>query len=421
MSAPLVLVLAVALAYLAAHVAFDWLARRFLLVSGAEYLLLGILLGPQVSGVLSVSTMTGFAPLITLALGWIGAIVGTQFYLPGLIRIRGRTYRLAFIEAGLTLLVVAGLESYLLAWVFGLPLAMAVIPGVAMGGVAAVSAPAGIEVAARRLGVRGPLVRQLEVATAIDALVGVVTMGLLLCIWHTGPTSGTRPLTPTEWAVVTIALGLVGGTLFHLFLGAELAGDRLFISLAAAIILVSGAAAYLHLSPVLASMVLGATLINTSGSRQEIAQTLASSERPFYFVLLVFAGATWVPSSGGWAAAQPVALFLVVRVLAKIGTARLGARFNGALPELGADWGKALIGQGGLALALSLSYLRLPEMPLPNVVFTAAIASVLLTDITSARLIHSVAERLAPRELGRRLRGMTGEHRARGSGTGGGD
>ena len=40
MSAGLILVLAVAVAYLAAHVAFDWLAKRLLLVSGAEYLIL---------------------------------------------------------------------------------------------------------------------------------------------------------------------------------------------------------------------------------------------------------------------------------------------------------------------------------------------------------------------------------------------
>ena len=56
LSPSLILILAVALAYLATHVAFDWLARRFMLVSGAEYLLLGILLGPQVSGVLSTET-----------------------------------------------------------------------------------------------------------------------------------------------------------------------------------------------------------------------------------------------------------------------------------------------------------------------------------------------------------------------------
>ncbi|MGH7634695.1 MAG: hypothetical protein ACRENC_13255, partial [Gemmatimonadaceae bacterium] len=119
MSAPLILILAVAVAYLAAHVAFDWLAKRFMLVSGAEYLLLGILLGPHVSGILSAQTMSGFAPLITLALGWIGAIVGMQFYLPALVRIHARTYRLGFIEAILTAFMVGGVSAYLIWLVTG--------------------------------------------------------------------------------------------------------------------------------------------------------------------------------------------------------------------------------------------------------------------------------------------------------------
>ncbi len=407
LSPSLLLILFVGLAYLAAHVAFDWLARRFLLVSGAEYLLLGILLGPQVSGVLSAEAMAGFAPLVTLALGWIGAIVGTQFYLPALVRIPGLMYRLAFAEALATLAVVAGLELALLTRLSNLPVDTALLPACALGGIAAVSAPAGIEVVARRLtGPRGPIVRQLQVATAIDALVGIVTLGLLLCLAHPFANTGIRPITPTEWAVITIAVGLVGGVLFHLFLGGETNTDRLFISLAGAIILVSGAASYLQLSPVLTAMIMGATLVNTSRSRTEIIDTLARSERPFYFVLLVFAGALWRPGSAAWWAV-PVALFLVARVAAKVWSARLGARLAGALPALGADWGKALLGQGGLALALGLDYSRFQGSIFANLVFSAAIASVLLTDLTSARLIHRVMLRLVPRttwtrRLGRR-------------------
>jgi hypothetical protein len=49
MSGEFLLVLIVAGSYLAAHWAFEWLGHRYMLVSGAEYLLLGILLGPQVS------------------------------------------------------------------------------------------------------------------------------------------------------------------------------------------------------------------------------------------------------------------------------------------------------------------------------------------------------------------------------------
>lgn len=396
MPAALILILAVAVAYLAAHVAFDWLAKRFMLVSGAEYLLLGILLGPHVSGILSAQTMAGFAPLITLALGWIGAIVGTQFYLPALVRISARTYRLGFLEAILTAFMVSGVGAALIWLITGRgDITQSIAPAVALGAIAAVSAPAGIEVVTRKIGgQREPIVLQLQVATAMDALVGIVTMGLLFCIFHPNDTIAARGITPTEWAVITLGIGLVGGTLFHLFLGGETNVDRLFISLAGAIILASGAAAYLHLSPVLTSMVVGAVLVNTSGgSRPVIADTLAKSERPFYFVLLVFAGASWDPSTVPWWWAI-VLVFLGTRVVGKIGTARLGARVNDALPDLGPDWGFALLGQGGLAIALGLDYSRFSSAVLPHAVFSAAIVSVLFTDVGSARIIHAVMSRL---------------------------
>ena len=396
MPAALILILAVAVAYLAAHVAFDWLAKRFMLVSGAEYLLLGILLGPHVSGILSAQTMSGFAPLITLALGWIGAIVGTQFYLPALVRIPARTYRLGFLEAILTAFMVGGVGAALMWLITGRgDIMQSIAPALALGAIAAVSAPAGIEVVTRKIGgQREPIVLQLQVATAMDALVGIVTMGLLFCIFHPNDTVAARGITPTEWAVITLGIGVVGGTLFHLFLGGETNVDRLFISLAGAIILASGAAAYLHLSPVLTSMVVGAVLVNTSGgSRPVIADTLAKSERPFYFVLLVFAGASWDPSTVAWWWAVVLA-FLVTRVVGKIGTARLGARVNDALPDLGPDWGFALLGQGGLAIALGLDYSRFSAAVLPHAVFTAAIVSVLFTDVGSARIIHAVMSRL---------------------------
>ena len=142
-------------------------------------------------------------------------------------------------------------------------------------------------------------------------------------------------------------------------------------------------------------MIVGATLINTSRSREAITNTLARSEQPFYFVLLIFAGASWAPSASAWWW-ELVLLFLVTRVAAKIGSARLGARFNGAIPTLGLDWGRALIGQGGLALALALDYTRFEGAVLQNVVFTAAIASVLVTDVAQARLLHGVMSRLLP-------------------------
>jgi hypothetical protein len=275
--------------------------------------------------------------------------------------------------------------------VFGLPWQTALVPAVALGAIAAVSAPTGIEVVARRLMQRGTVVRQLQVATAVDAFVGIATLGLLLSIYHPGDLAPGYRITPTEWVVITLGMGITGGALFHLFLGNDSTVDRLFISLGGAIILISGAASYLHLSPLLAALVFGATLTNTSRHRELIARTLSNAERPFYFVLLIFAGASWTPSLRAWII--PVALFIVARVLGKIWTARIGAWVTGQTSVLGKDWGLALLGQGGLALALALDYVALESAELGNVVFTAAIASVLLTDVMSARIVQSV---LAP-------------------------
>jgi Kef-type K+ transport system membrane component KefB len=108
-----------------------------------------------------------------------------------------------------------------------------------------------------------------------------------------------------------------------------------------------------------------------------------------------------VPSREPWAFAV-VALFLSARAVGKLGGARLAARANGVLDRLGKDWGLGLLGQGGLALALCINYTFQEAAILQDVVFTGAIASVLLTDFLSARLMHAAvlaAEESAPGPL----------------------
>src|SRR5690606_37562973 len=141
-TAGLVLILVVVGAYVAAHLASEWLARRYLIVSGAEYLLLGILLGPQVSGMITPTTVGDFAPFMTLAFGWIGALVGAQFRLPELLRIPRVMYRVAWLEAVFSLAGVAGIMAATLIWWFALEPGAVVRPAIVLGAIAVASAPA---------------------------------------------------------------------------------------------------------------------------------------------------------------------------------------------------------------------------------------------------------------------------------------
>jgi Kef-type K+ transport system membrane component KefB len=187
---------------------------------------------------------------------------------------------------------------------------------------------------------------------------------------------------------ITVGIGLVGGWLFHLFLGEERSPDRLFIAIAGAIILTTGAANYVGMSPLLPGMLLGVILVNTSRQRDAIRETITRVERPLYFIMLVCAGALWAPSAAD--GFLLVLVFLAVRAVARIGGARLVSRANGLLPAFGPRWGVALLGQGGLAIALGLDYLTTVNAVLPNLVFTAAFISVILTDLFSAKLAHDV-------------------------------
>ncbi|NJD19640.1 MAG: hypothetical protein FIA95_10215 [Gemmatimonadetes bacterium] len=388
LSPGIVLVGIVVGAYLAAHVASEWLARRHLVVSGAEYLLLGVLLGPEVSGLIEASAVDGFAPFLTLAFGWVGALVGAQFHLPGMWRLPSAPFAIALAAAGLAGIALAAAMGALLVWGLGLEPYEAWVPALALASIGVSSAPAGIAVVARKLRARGPLLRQLHVATAVDALAAIVVFGLLLSASPPALAAGERLLTSSQLVLVSAGIGLGGGALFHLFLGRESHIDRLFIALAGALILASGAAAYLRVSPLLPALLIGFVLVNTSPSSKEIREVLARVERPLYFTLLVFAGAAWRHGGPGWLMVP--AAFVTVRVLAKVGAAAVAARAFGALARLGPRWGWGLVGHGGLAVALALNYRMYDPSPLSDTVFTAALLSVLATDFFSARVVGAV-------------------------------
>lgn len=397
MTTPLLLILVAAMAFLATHVAYEWLAKRLLIVSGAEYLVLGVLLGPQVTGLFSPAALDAFQPFVVLGIGWMGIATGMPLRLTQLVRIPSVTYRLSLVESLVTLALVSAGAVSALSYGFQVDTESALFPALILGALAAASTPAGLDVAfggARR---REPVLRQIEVAHGMDGLVSVIAFGVLLAIMHTAPPVGMRPLTPTEWVAVTLGIGVIGGALFHLFLGEEQSPDRLWVALGGAIMLTSGAAAYLSLSPSFATLVMGVILVNSLRHPGPVLEVLRAGERPLYYVLLLLAGASWKPDSNvvWWLI---IGHYLILRTLAKLWGTGITTWVNRAQESVGLDWGRGLIGQGRLTIALALDYSR-RDLPFGDVIFTCAAVSVLFTEFFAARFVRSAAAPLlAPLE-----------------------
>jgi Kef-type K+ transport system membrane component KefB len=397
-STTLILLLVAAIAFLATHVVSEWLARRLLIVSGAEYLVLGVLLGPRGTGLLPATAVEAFQPFIILGIGWMGVVAAMPLRLAQLVTIPGVTYRLALVESLLTPVLVGGAAASALAYAFpgGWPPAM--VAGAALGAIATASTPAGMDVLVgkgekiRRT--RLPVLRQVEVSLAMNALVAISAFGVLLAVAHAEAPVAVRALTTTEWVVVTLAIGVVGGTLFHLFLGDDPPEDRLVVALGGAVVLASGTAAHLGLSPTLATLTMGVVLMNSLRRPDAVQRVLRQGERPLYFALLLLAGASWAPPPGvGWWLV--FVHYLAVRVLAKLWGPAIVTWWNGRQGAVGVDWGRALLGQGRLTLVLALDYAR-RGLPHGEVVFSCAVAAVLLTEFAAARLARNVVDAFLP-------------------------
>ena len=375
--------------YILAYLVFDRLRDRFGYVGGAEYVVIGFLLGPRVTGLLGAGQVQDLTPIVSLALGWLGMLLGTYFRLPAIALIESSHLRIAFTEALVTFGAALAALLTLFHYVAGYAWPEATVQAVTLAAVATLSSAAAVDAITRKPGQVSPLFPVLQLTARIDALVGVVAFGLVLAIFHLGQVSlAVRPPTATEWAVINLAVGVASGVLFHLFLGPrghldEAEGSRLFVALAGAIVVASGASYYLNLSPIFTNLVLGFILANSGSAHRDVTRLLVNTERPVYLALLIFAGAAWSPSS-------PELLFVApVFVIIRLGARFLGGWIAGGLvapPELrNPRLGRALLAQGGIAVALAVNYTQVRPDLNADLILTATLVSVLLFDIVASR------------------------------------
>jgi hypothetical protein len=376
----------VTVGYILAYLVFDRLRDRFGYVGGAEYVVIGFLLGPRVTGLLDAGQVQDLTPIVSLALGWLGMLLGTYFRLPSMALIDGDHLRIAFAEAVTTFGVALAALLAVFRYLGGSDWTAAAVQALTLAAVATLSSPAAVDAVVDRARYRARILPVLQLTARIDALVAVAAFGLVLAVVHQGEVApGVRPPTATEWAVINLAVGVASGVLFHLYLGprGHLDEGRLFVALAGAIVVASGASYFLNLSPIYTNLILGFILANSGSAHRDVARLLASTERPVYLALLLFAGAAWSPGSAELLFIAP--LFVVVRLAARY----LGGSVAGtyvAPPELRThDLGRGLLAQGGIGVAIAMNYAQVHQELTPRLILTATLLSVLLFEIVASR------------------------------------
>lgn len=408
MNTTILLVLVVVFSFAAGH-RLARLLSRFVTLSGAEYLLVGVLIGPQLPlRIVSEAALAQLEPVLSLIVGLVAFVLG--------IRAHSVLRRAETALAGLTtsvgvMLVVLASALLLFSQVlhvdeatedFVLNLALfraygyvfeLHVPsehlylGLGIAASAAACSASTITSARKILGARGPVGDVLERMAIIGQIVAIVTLGCTLAAGRATDVTRQLSIGFTEWVVASVGLGIVCGLLFSLFIGREKDAKRIFVASVGAVTFAAGIGLALGVSSMFVNLLAGVTVAATSPHAERIREELDRLEHPVFVLVMIFGGATWVPVHGVlWL--MPVG-YAVIRWLALLASARLAVRQIVEPKITIARFGQGLLAQGTLAVAIGISFAeRFPERA--AVLLTTVLLGTLVSDLFSVRALRSV-------------------------------
>lgn len=409
MSTTVLFVGVVVLAFVAGRFLERFATKAFAL-AGVEYLVLGAVLGPGLGAlgfeVLSPEVLQALDLFVSTVLGVIGFLVGLEIrrirasmesLLAGLGASAGVVLGTAAAITGLIqvlepqMLVVdepllaqpftATEHALVSVWVS--PEALWI--GLTVGAAAGTSSTVLVETALRRFDVSPERGSVLRAMTSAAQVLAIFAFGLAMAGSRATATAGAMGLTIVEWSTITILSGGFTGLLFSIFLGREDDPMRLSVAAVGVIVFSAGVGSALGVSPLFANLFAGLTLALTSTHAARLEESLRPLRFPTTVLVLLLAGATWVPVSGWYWLLVPS--YVLLRTLARLAFSRLAVSTFLGDDTVARGIGRAVLGQGVLASAISLAFAqRFPELAGP--VTSTILGGVLLTDLFAARLLR---------------------------------
>jgi Kef-type K+ transport system membrane component KefB len=344
------------------------------------YLLAGVALGPSVLGWLTQDNLIAMGVMSEVALGLILFSVGSVFEVTFFRRIGRRVVLITLVEStAAVVLVTVGTLVLGQTW----PVACL------LGAVAIATAPASTLMVVRECHADGPLTAHLLGIIAVNNLLCITAYSLVAAAidLQTGMAGSAslggmvyRSAFIVIWEIVgSVALGLLIGLLRARWAPHVVERGEMLILLAGAILVCVGVARLLELSPLIASLAVGATLVNFTDRQRHLFAAISSTDPPFYAIFFVMAGAeldvALIPEMGLLGL-----VYLVGRATGKFAGARIAAARLGMDPKVRQFLGFALLAQAGLAVGITLAINgRYPA--LAPIVSTVVLASVAVYEV----------------------------------------
>jgi Kef-type K+ transport system membrane component KefB len=374
------------------------LQKKLLYLTGLEFLFIGVLIGEpfvnffnklfklQLPILLDSDGSLQLRPVIAAILGAVGFSVGLQFRIKELFNYKIEHFKLAINDILFTIILMSGISFFLIYNFFNnvLSLESIIANSLIIGISASTFSQAVLESIQNKFEVSGSNFNTLQKIPKVNNFIALTFLGLMFAILHIGRTSGVS-ITPIEWFVINIALGLLIGFLFFVFLEREENETKLLVALLGIIIFSSGAAYYMNFSPLFINMLVGFVIGNAFQSKEVLTSIFKKLEHPFYVIISIYAGAT-IRIDNFWLFLLGVFLYVVIRMIVKYFNGWLSYHSCFDKSKFSSRIGLGLNTQGIIAITMAVNFQQVYNNPLTNTIFAIIIFGVLVNEILSTKL-----------------------------------
>lgn len=318
------------------------------LYSGSLNLVIGYLIGPHGFNLFSEDIIGKLYVLVGLVLGWAGFLIGLQAKFKELKRFQSSYY---FFSTFNFLLTFIGMFTivFILNLLLNLSLDASVLILTSILGT--VSSPILIGLLKVRLKLRGQFIHILEFSAALDNMYGVVAFGIVMLFLN--------KFFYISFHFIILILGsiIISAFMAWLFFRMSRLIDNLqqfFLVLIGFLLILVGISLNLNISMLLIAFIFGVVLTNLPVDTRKLYQSIASAEKPLYYLMMIFIGASISNLT------KEVFIIVILLVFLRI-TLKYLSGYISRLPfvsveKLDARIGLPQIGMGGIALAMALDF-----------------------------------------------------------------
>ena len=363
-----------------------WISPRLGIPRVVGYLLLGLIIGPELLGIIPAHFVHNSHLIIDISLSIIAVLVGATLKFSSLDGHEKEVIYITLYQAIGTFIIVA-VGFIVLGGIFPFESMQVVLIALLLAGIATATAPATPLAIVHELRAKGIFTSTFLAIVALDDVISLMMFTFALTIGTSLVASEVFEWVNILHAIVILLLssllgtiaGLINTLLERVFVSSKMMETIATLGL---IFLVYSMSEFYGLEPLLSAMVMGIVMVNTSQHFDLIQEEIDKHLANIIFMLFFILSAMYLKLDALVTIPVIIVLYTLLRLVGKVIGSYIGAVVSGSSNTIKKYMGIALFPQAGVAIGLALSIQNHAQLD--------SIAPIILNIIIATTFIHEM-------------------------------